>query len=79
MMFGFKGAVKVSWTKHHKKYKECQWLSGHGTGPLSSPFNRVLFIVTRLSSHCGKHKACKHIGTSETFTCVLHTLTHLCL
>ena len=80
-MFGIKGAVKVSWIKHYKKYKECQcgYLSGHGIGPLSSPFNRVLFIVKRLSCHCGKHKACKHIGTSEKFACVLHTLTHLCL
>lgn len=81
MMFGIKGAVKVSWTKHHKKYKECHcgYLSGHGIGPLSRPFNRVLFIVTRFSCHCCRHKACKHVVTWEKFACVLYTLTHLCL
>jgi hypothetical protein len=81
MVFDIKSTVKMSWTKHNEKYKErqCDYLSSSGIGPLSSPFNRVLFIVTRLSCHCGKHKACKHIGTSEKFACVLHTSTHLCL
>lgn len=80
MIFGIKGADKVSWTKHHKKNREsqCGYRSGHGIGPLSSPFNRVLFIVTRLSCHYGKHKACNHVGTSEKFACVLHTVAHLC-